>query len=310
MPPKKHPAAKPRVPAIAAEVKVADDPVLLHPGRDAPRRKQIEYWLGHFSQFDLLTDLPNRSQFVDRLTGALARAVRSKQMVGVMLINLDRFKAINVELGHRDADRVLKTIGSRMKECTRASDTIARLGGDEFAVILEALDERQGATIAAERVLTALRAPIAVGGKEIVVTATAGVAFHPLDAEDIDLLLHRADLALSHAKDRQRGSFRFFSPDLALLSERDQQRQTAAMERLATLTPRELEVLNILVAGNANKMIAYMLGTSIRTIENHRARIMHKMQAHSLPELVQMVLEVRGVPEPMPALPHTQERRR
>jgi diguanylate cyclase (GGDEF)-like protein len=175
MTPKKRPAARTPLPAVAAELKVADDPALLHPGRDAPRRKQIEYWLGHFSQFDLLTDLPNRSQFVDRLTGALARAVRSKQMVGVMLINLDRFKAINVELGHRDADRVLKTIGARMTVCTRASDTIARLGGDEFAVILEALDERQGATIAAERVLAALRAPMAVGGKEIVVTATAGV---------------------------------------------------------------------------------------------------------------------------------------
>jgi diguanylate cyclase (GGDEF)-like protein len=294
---KKRPTARGRA-AGEAPPTPDEDPSLPHPGRDAPRRKQLEYWLGHFSQFDLLTDLPNRSQFVDRLTGALARAVRSKQMVGVLLLNLDRFKALNVELGHRDADRVLKTVGARLKDCTRASDTIARLGGDEFAAILESLDDRGGATIAAERVLAALREPMQIGNREVLVTATVGIAFAPLDADDIDILLHRADLALSHAKDHHRGTYRFYSPDLALLSERDRQRHAATMERIAHLTPREIEVLDILVAGNANKMIAYMLGTSIRTIENHRAKIMRKMKSHSLPELVQMVLEVRGAVPP------------
>jgi diguanylate cyclase (GGDEF)-like protein len=272
----------------------ADGLPVHHPGRDAPRRKQLEYWLGHFSQFDLLTNLPSRTQFVDRLTGALARALRDERIVGVMLLNLDRFKALNVEHGHRNADVVLRTMGARLKQCTRASDSIARLGGDEFSVILEGLVERQAAAIAANRVLNALRQPIAFATTEVVVSATGGVAFYPLDANNIDTLLHHADIALSRAKDRHRGTCQFYSPDLALHSQRDELRQSAARQRLDRLTPREREVLDILVAGNANKMIAYMLGTSSRTIDIHRAKIMKKMEAQSLPELVRMVIEVQG----------------
>jgi diguanylate cyclase (GGDEF)-like protein len=267
-----------------------------HPGRDAPRRKQLEYWLGHFTQFDLLTNLPNRSQFVDRLTGAQARARRNGQIMGVMLLNLDRFKALNVEHGHRNADLVLNTMGARLKRCTRLTDSIARLGGDEFSVILEGLTDRDGAAVAAERVLNALRQPIAIPGAEVVVTATGGIAFCPLDCDSIDTLLHHADIALANAKEHHRETCQFYSPDMALHSQREELRQSAARQRLERLTPREREVLDILVAGNANKMIAYMLGTSIRTIENHRAKIMNKMEAQSLPELVRMVLEVQGAP--------------
>ena len=272
----------------------ADGLPVHHPGRDASRRKQLEYWLGHFSQFDLLTNLPNRTQFVDRLTGALARALRDERIVAVMLLNLDRFKALNVEHGHRNADVVLRAMGARLKQCTRASDSIARLGGDEFSVILEGLVERQAAAIAANRVLNALRQPIAFATAEVVVSATGGIAFYPLDANNIDTLLHHADIALSRAKDRHRGTCQFYSPDLALHSQRDELRQSAARQRLDRLTPREREVLDILVAGNANKMIAYMLGTSSRTIDIHRAKIMKKMEAQSLPELVRMVIEVQG----------------
>ena len=271
-----------------------------HPGHDAPRRKQLEYWLGHFTQFDLLTNLPNRSQFVDRLTGAQARARRDERIMGVMLLNLDRFKALNAEHGHRNADLVLNTMGARLKRCTREGDSIARLGGDEFSVILEGLTEHHGATIAADRVLNALRQPIALADAEVVVTATGGIAFCPPDCDSIDTLLHHADIALAHAKEHHRGTCQFYSPDRALDSQREELRQSAARQRLDRLTPREREVLDILVAGNANKMIAYMLGTSIRTIENHRAKIMNKMEAQSLPELVRMVLEVQGAPTSHP----------
>ena len=273
-----------------------------HPGRDAPRRKQLEYWLGHFAQFDLLTNLPNRSQFLDRLHGAIARTDRSGRLLGVMLLNLDHFKALNSTFEYRTADLILKRMAERLKNSTRASDAIARLGGDEFSVILEGLEEKEGAAVAAQRIQKALSRPLSVAGKEVMITVTAGVAFYPADADNIDVLLHHADLALSHAKAHHRGSCEFFADDLALSRGHDAQRRAAIEAHLARLTPREREVLDILVAGNANKMIAYILGTSTRTIENHRARIMDKMEARSLPELVRMVVDVRG------AAPGTSER--
>jgi diguanylate cyclase (GGDEF)-like protein len=264
------------------------------PPRDAPKREQLEYWLGHFGQIDLLTELPNRSQFLDRLSGAMARAIRGKQLVGVMLLNLDHFKALNAKYGHQVADLVLKKLAERLKDCTRKSDTVARLGGDEFAVILEGLTEKEGAAIATERLLKALGRPLQLESGEIAVTATVGVAFFPTDADNVDTLLQNADIAMCHAREHNRNTCQFYSPEFHLSSGRDKLRRAKIEKGLASLTPREREVLQILVAGNANKMIAYMLGTSTRTIENHRAKIMDKMDASSLPELVRMVVDVQG----------------
>ncbi len=263
-------------------------------GRDATKRKQLEYWLGHFAQFDLLTDLPNRAQFLDRLMGAMARATRSDRLLGVMLLNLDHFKQLNAKYGLRTSDLVLKRMADRLRRATRTGDSIARLGGDEFSVILEELEQKEGAIIAAQRVQRALSRPLSIAGEEVVVTTTVGVAFYPADGTSVDTLLHNADVAMSYAKEHRRGSCEFYSEALALPTQRDDSRRQAVEQRLSRLTPREVEVLDILVAGNANKMIAYMLGTSTRTIENHRARIMEKMEARSLPELVRMVLDIRG----------------
>jgi diguanylate cyclase (GGDEF)-like protein len=187
-----------------------------HPGRDAPRRKQLEYWLGHFAQFDLLTDLPNRSQFLDRLTGAIARAARSNRLLGVALLNLDHFKRVNATYGLQTGDLVLKRMAERLKGCTRASDSIARLGGDEFSVLLEGLIEPEGAAIAVQRVQGALSKPLSISGREVVITATVGVAFYPPDGADVDTILRHADVAMCYAKEQRRGSYQFHSADLAL----------------------------------------------------------------------------------------------
>jgi diguanylate cyclase (GGDEF)-like protein len=278
------------------------------PGRKKPvgetfNREQLEYYLAHLAQYDTLTELPNRSQFHDRLSGALARAARQKQIVGVILLNLDSFKAVNVKHGYAKGDIVLKQVAERLKHCTRKSDTLARLGGDEFAVILEGLIAKEGAVVPAQRVLDALSQPMSIDGKQVVITATVGIALYPLDASDLDPLLHAADTAMCDAKDHQRNSYRFYSAELEFKTQRDELRREQIETRLASLTPREREVLDILIAGKANKMIAYLLGASTRTIENHRARIMDKMQASSLPELVHMVLDHRGLPPAVPAPP-------
>jgi diguanylate cyclase (GGDEF)-like protein len=256
--------------------------------------KEIEEYLGHFAKFDLLTELPNRSQFHDRLEGALARATRHGQLVGLMLLNLDSFRRINTKFGHRMGDRVLKSAAERLKACTRKSDTLARIGGDEFAILLEGLATKELAAEPARRALHALSRPLVIDDKEIMLSATAGVAVYPVDVADTDGLLRAADFAMCDAKDRAPNTFCLYSSEIELKTRRELSRRTDIEANLAKLTPRELEVLDILVEGKANKMIAYMLGTSTRTIENHRASIMRKMQADSLAALVRMVLDHRG----------------
>jgi len=268
------------------------------PARQSISREQLEYFLFHLVHYDVLTDLPNRSQFHDRLSGAIARAARQNYLAGILLLNLDHFKAVNANHGYDRGDGVLKEVAARLRQCTRKSDTLARLGSDEFAVILEGLRDKDGAVVPAQRVLNALAAPMTIDGTHIEITATVGIALFPADANDLDGLLRTADTAMCDAKDHQRNSYRFYSPELEFKTRRDELRRAEIGERLARLTPREREVLEILVAGKANKMIAYLLGASTRTIENHRAHIMEKMQANSLPELVRMVLDHHGLPPP------------
>ena len=268
------------------------------PTHDGFNREQLEFYLAHLAHYDVLTDLPNRSQFYDRLRGAMARAARHNHMAGILLINLDHFRSVNIKHGYGTGDGVLRQVGERVKECARESDTVARLGGDEFAVILEDLADKEDAIVPAQRILDALARPMTGNGSQIQVTATIGIALFPSDGRDLDGLLRTADTAMCDAKDHRRNSYRFYSPSLDFKTLREETRRAEIHGRLSRLTPREREVLEVLIAGKANKMIAFLLGASIRTIENHRARIMEKMQAQSLPELVRMVLDHHRQPLP------------
>jgi diguanylate cyclase (GGDEF)-like protein len=257
----------------------------------AGRTRKVQELFAELAQVDLLTELPTRGQFLDRLNGGMARATRSETLLGVMLLNVDRFKVVNRTHGYKIADAVLKEMAGRLYRTTRKSDTIGRFGGDEFAVMLEGLLDRDGALIAAKRALAVVSSePYAIDGIEIRVTATIGLAFFPADAEDTDTLLQHADVAMCHAKEHAPSTAQLYSPELDFRSRHDEARRVNIERKLASLTPREREVLGILVDGKANKLIGYLLGASTRTIENHRASIMAKMEADSLPDLVRMVL--------------------
>ncbi len=239
---------------------------------------------------DQLTELPGRRQFRLHLQAALDRAVRNRHLVWVLYVDLDRFSAVNAAHGHALGDRVLAEAAVRLQKCIRRTDFLASAGGDEFLLALEGTTDLEGARVVALRALQSLAEPFRIQGVDVRSSASAGACAGPADGGEPDALLRNVDIALVQAKAAGRNRLEFYSPQMD-----DQQRRSALAReeierKLASLTPREHEVLARLVDGEANKMIAYMLGASMRTIEHHRARIMDKMSAGSLPELVRMVI--------------------
>lgn len=249
---------------------------------------QLRTRLSYLAQYDVLTELPNRSQFRDRMGGAMARATRNKQLLGIMFLRLDNFQTVNATLGRHVGDIVLKQMAERLKLDARQSDTVARVGGDEFSVLLEGLAGKEAAALVSQRKMESLSRPVLFEGQEVRLTASIGITVFPPDADNLEALLRNADVAMNYATECGCNNYQFFSPELNVRTRRNETQRAEIEQRMTSLTPREREVLDLLVAGRPNKMAAYLLGTSTRTIENHRARIMDKMKADSLPELVRM----------------------
>ncbi|MCC6792739.1 MAG: EAL domain-containing protein, partial [Thermomicrobiales bacterium] len=182
---------------------------------DLTERKVFEARLAHQAFHDALTGLPNRALFADRLDHALSVAAHRGDPVGVLMLDLDRFKVINDGLGHAAGDRLLIAVGERVGSCLRRTDTLARLGGDEFAVLLEGvtLAEARGT---AERILAALQEPLDLDGREVYSATSIGVAVSSRDRHQAEELLRAADMALYRAKRAGRGMLVVFDP-----SERD-----------------------------------------------------------------------------------------
>jgi diguanylate cyclase (GGDEF)-like protein/PAS domain S-box-containing protein len=168
--------------------------------RDVTERRHLEERLSHLAFHDSLTGLANRSLFQDRLRHGASRMRRTGGRLAVLFVDLDNLKAVNDALGHAAGDAVLHATALAISGCLRECDSVARLGGDEFGILLEDVDDLADALGSADRVLTALRRPVTVAGREIVVTASIGVA---LDAAGVstDQLLSNADLATFAAKD-------------------------------------------------------------------------------------------------------------
>jgi diguanylate cyclase (GGDEF)-like protein len=170
--------------------------------RDVTERRDLERELRQLAYTDRLTGLPNRALFHDRLEQALVMGARRGSPVAVLFLDLDRFKIINDSLGHQIGDAVLVSVAQRLRRCLRAEDTLARLGGDEFAILLPEITNRSDSRLVTEKCLSALSEPEVIGGHELTVNASIGVAVFPEDGQDVQHLLRSADAAMYRAKAR------------------------------------------------------------------------------------------------------------
>lgn len=181
---------------------------------DITERRRYEAHLEHLATHDDLTGLANRALLLDRLEQSLHYADRSKRLVAVLLLDLDRFQIINDSLGHAFGDQILCAVAKRLQHNVREADTVARLGGDEFVLLLAEVAEPEDVGLIATKILRHLAEPMFIAGREITMTACLGVSLFPRDSGDAATLIRHAEIAMYRAKRSDRGTFAFFSPEM------------------------------------------------------------------------------------------------
>jgi diguanylate cyclase (GGDEF)-like protein/PAS domain S-box-containing protein len=181
---------------------------------DVTKARESQDKLDHLAHHDALTGLPNRLLFHDRLQHAMVRAARTERALAVMFIDLDRFKTVNDTLGHNVGDELLKQVAHNLSGCLRDGDTLARLGGDEFIVLLEDVEGERGAALVAEKLMALFERPVLVSDYELFVTGSVGISLFPQDADDLNVLVRNADVAMYQAKARGRNGYRFYAPSM------------------------------------------------------------------------------------------------
>lgn len=169
--------------------------------------------LQRLAYFDSLTGLPNRAMFIERLREAMERAERDERLVALMLLDLDRFKAINDTLGHFVGDRLLGEVAARLATCVRGGDIVARLGGDEFTVLLPDARHVQDAAIVARKILQRFAEPVVIDGHELHISLSIGISVYPFH-DDIADLFRDADTAMYHAKEQGGNRFEFGNAEI------------------------------------------------------------------------------------------------
>lgn len=200
--------------------------------QDITLQRETERQVTRLAYFDTLTGLPNRAYLIEFLERALAAAHRAQHPVAVMTLDLDLFKRVNDSYGHSVGDALLEQVASRIKECIRGADAFtslppssrrladvnptvaARFGGDEFLVVLSHMRSPADAGVVAQRILGRLSRPYVIGGVELQVHASIGIATFPNGGKNAEELLRNADAAMYHAKERGRNNFQFFSQDI------------------------------------------------------------------------------------------------
>jgi diguanylate cyclase (GGDEF)-like protein/PAS domain S-box-containing protein len=195
----------------ASSVEFGGRPAVLGIAFDVTERKRAEEQIKSLAYHDVLTGLPNRLLFNDRLNVAVAQAHRLQHRLGVLFLDLDRFKVINDSLGHSLGDRLLQAVAERLEAGVREGDTVARLGGDEFILLLPGIARTDDIAKVAEKILDSLRLPFRLEGRDLFVTASIGLSLYPEDGLDGETLVKNADIAMYRAKEQGRDNFQLYT---------------------------------------------------------------------------------------------------
>ncbi len=198
--------------------RISDDPnqkyVVLF--LDTTDRRSLEASLTSLAYYDPTTDLPNRALLHEHLAGAIARARGAGLMVAVVFVDIDNFKLINDSLGHHTGDKLLKCFAKRMISFFESATMVSRFGGDEFVVVIEDVESVERIEGIVGSFVDSASIPIEVEEKQIYVTVSAGISLYPVDGSDPQTLLRNADIAMHHAKDMGKNSYRFYTEELNL----------------------------------------------------------------------------------------------
>jgi len=186
--------------------------------RDITDRKRAEEMISYQAYHDILTDLPNRILFKDRLGLAVIQAKRKLAELAVMFIDLDRFKLVNDTLGHVKGDELLQQAARRLKECLRKGDTLARHSGDEFTIVLPELRDRADARAIADKFQEVLQQPFDLDGHVVHISASIGIAVYPSDGDSIEELLRHADIAMYQVKAQGKNGHSFYHASMQDMS--------------------------------------------------------------------------------------------
>ncbi len=201
---------------------------------DVTEQRENDEKLRRLASLDVLTELPNRGVFNDRLAHAVHKAHRNTSRLAVFFLDLDHFKNINDSLGHKSGDLLLCQVAQRIKSCVREGDTVARLGGDEFTVILEDIRSAQYVGKVAEKIASSVAKTYELDGTDVTISTSIGISLYPTDGRDVDTLIRNADAAMYHAKKSGRNNFQFYSIEM----------NAQAAERLAMETSLRKAVEN------------------------------------------------------------------
>jgi diguanylate cyclase (GGDEF)-like protein/PAS domain S-box-containing protein len=191
-----------------------DEPAAQVVARDISDRKRTEEQMTALAYRDVLTGLPNRRLFNDRLGIALAQARRYRHRLAVVFVDLDRFKPVNDTLGHAAGDELLQAVAERLSACVRLGDTVARLAGDEFTLLLPGIHYVEDVSKVTLKLSEAMRRPVRIAGRDVHVSASGGISIYPDDGQDAEALLTNADIAMYRAKQQGRDNFQMYSPSM------------------------------------------------------------------------------------------------